>query len=139
MGEYATVENVQAHQQEFALSATTKPTLAQVEEWIEETGAEIDGYVAALGYVVPVVEADSPIAHAILRRMQTYYVAALLEDAAFTRASPNQSTHSQWLMERYERCVGDLIMRRLSLPDAVINEFWQPPASDDLTARHESA
>ena len=77
MGTYVSVAQVTAHIPFRTISASTKPTTAQVEEWIVEGEALLDSALAAIGVTTPVTEAadlilarawvkDYPLGHLIV-------------------------------------------------------------------------
>lgn len=55
MGTYASVADVQARLSGRTIDATSKPSDSQVSGWIDETEAELEGYLAAAGFATPIV------------------------------------------------------------------------------------
>lgn len=55
MATYATLDDVQARMPQFALTAVSKPSMAQAQVFLDDSHAHLDAALSNLGYVIPIV------------------------------------------------------------------------------------
>ncbi len=119
MATYCTVADVQRlnSQRDYG-SPGSKLGRDDIFEIIEDIGDEIDGGLRRAGFTLPVLEASSPIAYALLGVLNALGAAARAEDSIFMQSSPNQSTHGQVLNKSYEGMSEGVYLGRILLYDA---------------------
>ena len=116
---YATLADVKGEMPNFPLNATSRPNDDKAQEFLDELHVELNAVLKALGYVLPIAQADSPLAFSILKMMVTQgAIARILRARNFGVDSP-ESNGSRDAQARYS----DLIKRLtdpndpFSLPD----------------------
>lgn len=92
---YATVSDVQAILQ-FTFSTTTRPTTAQVTQWIVEVDAEINAILRNHGFSPPVTDADSFL-KSISAKGAAYYAAqAIYTGEGFNQTDRIARMYDEW-------------------------------------------
>lgn len=87
-----------------AVFGTTQvPTIDQVNARIAFRSTEIDGRLSLVGVSVPVDQAISPRAYALLADLTALGAAADAMQIAYFRGAPNKSEAPKILLEQYER------------------------------------
>ncbi len=105
MGAYATVALVQARNPYRAIGASTEPSTADVEEWIDQAEAEIDGRIAAAGLTSPVVNTNGI---KIVRKKVVGYVAGFVEMAYAAAGGDGGNDDGQDAQELWDECMEDI-------------------------------
>lgn len=73
---YATVDNIRSKIPQLQLTATSRPTVEEVETLIILAGHELDAVIKSLGHTSPISEIDSPLSFMMAREMVKTKVAA---------------------------------------------------------------
>lgn len=73
---YATIGDIRSILPQLQLTATSRPTEAEVQVYIDITEAELNGVLTSLGHTTPIVQATSPLSFAMAREMVKQKVAA---------------------------------------------------------------
>lgn len=76
---YATPDNVKSLFRNFASSADAAVTDVEIQEFLDDASEIIDAKIGAL-YQLPITEALNPKSFAILRRLETFKVACIVDD-----------------------------------------------------------
>ena len=66
---YAEVSDIQARFSHIDFTASTKPTMAQVESFLDLAAGQIDVVLRRRGYKLPIAEADHPTEYEFLKRV----------------------------------------------------------------------
>jgi len=114
---YAVAADVQAINQQRTYTTTTKPTLAQVIDFITDSFWEINGLLDAQGYTVPVATTATK-ASLILQRINALGGAVLAEEAAYSVGMGNENARTVSMREQYEKRLDLLRKGEVSLIDA---------------------
>lgn len=119
---YCAIEDVKSRCQKLPMSTTSKPTQAEVEAFMEECAAEIDGVLSTLGYEFPISGTKSLL---ILKKLNADGAAFYAMDAAFSGVSPNASTQGKNYKSEWETGINMLRRGEVILPDASTNTHRQ--------------
>ncbi len=112
---YCTVSDVQARCKKFTISGTSKPTETEVEGFIDQCAAELDGITATLGYTTPVTGTESL---KLLKKANADGAAFYTYNAAFSAVSPNASTLGAEYQEEWKHFLSMLRRGEIILTDA---------------------
>lgn len=99
---YGSVAGVQALTRHATFGVANAPTVADVEGWLAARSGQLDGWIAAAGYVVPVAQ---PEARAALDRFANYGAASDVESALRTGgyASDDEDRREVWFAAEFRR------------------------------------
>lgn len=105
---------------QFALSSSSPVSVDDILEIIDDLAAEIDGLVQSLDVTLPIVEADSPYAYAVLKRLNALGAAYTVELRLFGDASPGDARNARFttLREDYLRLLQQIKTGDILLSDA---------------------
>lgn len=76
---YATVDNIKSMFRDFSDNADAAVTDAEIQEFLDDADAIIDAKIGTL-YTLPITIGDNPKSWAILRRLESFKVAAIVDD-----------------------------------------------------------
>ena len=123
MGTYADTDAIAAEYKALTLSATSTPTTTQVDEFITQAEALLEGEVANL-YVVPITGTKSI---AIMKMMTILLVKARMLDRGYVKSgseSADQGDPGEALREQVmgeDGMLAKILDKRLRLVDATLN------------------
>ena len=80
---YATPADVKACFRNFASSTEAAVTDIKIQAWLDATSAMIDGRIGTL-YALPINETDSPLSFEILKQIESFKVAGIVDDVLNT-------------------------------------------------------
>jgi len=110
---YASVSDVQALAPHVPLNAQSKPSLTDVQRWIDETETLVDSVLRTVGWQTPITGSESL---KIVRRIVAHGVMAQV-----MRARPNAETDPDKFQAVFDRMLKSLEVSDdpLDLPDAI--------------------
>jgi len=125
---YCVLADVKAKCQRLPMDATSKPTLTEVTQFIDDCSEEIDGILTTLGYVVP---ATGTKTLKLLRKICSDGAAFYAMSAAYSGVSPNQSDQGKDYGLKYSDALRAFRKGEMTLPDAPVtaNAQGQPRGS----------
>lgn len=97
--QFANVSDVAPRVGDRPLTATTVPSLQQVEEWIIEAEAELLGTLAAVG--ISTSYSEGTRGFSILRHWVLNYVAGMFRVSHAASGGDGSNTDGQWLVEEW--------------------------------------
>lgn len=103
----------------YAFSASTEPTDAEIEEFITQVEADLNGQLSSVGISVPVDQASSPGSYALLRQAATWGVCARVL-GAFGGVITDDSSKAAQYWERYV----DFLVRVQQNPSILYDASW---------------
>lgn len=118
---YGSVTGVQAYIRHMTLDATNNPTTAQIEAFIDEMSAILNGWLAAAGYTVPVSTPSTAVS--ILGRYANVGAAGMAEltqrSSGYAANAPN-NRENKFLDEFYkaEAFINSGALGNLGVPEA---------------------
>ena len=101
---YCTVLDVQARSAIRPVTASSVPNIAQVQQFVLDTAAEINGILIKKGYLIPIVSASNPDAFATLHAINVTGAWALMEASSPTSINVDRATQA-W--ENAKRMLAD--------------------------------
>lgn len=119
---YANPTQVYALNSGRTFSATSKPSVAQVNGFIAETAAVIDSILAEKSYVTPVAT-TAAAAQSVLSHYNAIGAAKMVEDAAPTSDRRKEATE-MWMWAQQMLKSGSV-----EFPDAAVNVSHDMPSS----------
>ena len=87
---YCSVDDVRADFKDIVFNATSSVTQAEVEKFIAEESAFIDSMICAR-YIAPVIEADSPNAFLVLKRICIFLVSDRVRHVLYVKTGRDAS------------------------------------------------
>jgi len=100
---YGTTAGVQAYIRHMTLDATNNPTTAQIQTFLDEMSALLDGWLAAAGYITPVTTPATAVS--ILNRFANVGAAGMAEltqrSSGYATNAPN-NRENKFLEEFYK-------------------------------------
>lgn len=127
---YCEATDIQGRIQQFTISATSKPTVTQVETEITNSFNLINGYLDTGGYTVPVVVGTYTTAGAILNQINRDLVAAWTVQAAYQSSGGGNIDESAMWHDNAISALKQIAAGKLSLVDA-------PQTSDGVALVNE--
>lgn len=123
---YCTVDDVQKLRPHHPITVSSRPSIADVEQEIKNRSSQVDGRLAALGFLVPVT--SGPISLAYINAAVSYGVActAEIQQRAAIHEQPD-TVPRQHYCELFEQMIAAVEADRNTLPDA-------PDATGDATS-----
>lgn len=85
-----------------AYSATSHPTIAQVNAFIANIAIDMDSRLSTVGVTTPAVLATSPKAFALLKIINAYGGAYLAQSSTYQRGAPDESASANIWKKLYE-------------------------------------
>lgn len=133
---YCTVEEVKSDFKNIQFTATSSVTIDEVEDFIEQECAYINGRICKL-YKVPVVEANSPMAYSILKRINIFLAADRVRHVLYVKTGideKDQDTKGVKSLSRNPRTdLNEILNGKLDLCDAErVEECIGFDTSDDV-------
>ncbi len=120
MATYADTRDIEARYKKIELTADTAVSENDVVDWLNEHTATINGRINSV-YVTPVVEATSPEAFKILRRICVYMTVADSDEVLGQGLlSADEVGRAETYRERADDMLDDIAEGRLSLVDGVV-------------------
>lgn len=104
---YATATQVFALDTGRTYTASSKPNITQVEQYLEHTAAELDGILRGLGYTVPVATTATS-AYDLLEGFNSYGAIAMVEQSAPTPGGKAAPWAKMWEDAKKMLACGDL-------------------------------
>lgn len=133
---YCALDDVKAKCPRLPMTATSTPTQAQVEGYIDGCTAEIDGILVALGYVVPATGMESL---KLLKKICSDGAAFYSLGAAFSNVGPNRSDQGEAYRIAYKDALSALRKGESILSDAPLaTHFQTEPRSSGFASNFES-
>lgn len=103
---YASVANIQSRNPYVAIGASSSPTSSEVQIWLDEAEAEINGILSGAGLVSPNVNANGI---KILRNKVTTYVAGLVSQALAAAGGDGGNTDGADAEVKWDAFLTDLM------------------------------
>lgn len=117
MATYCDIYDIQAELPHLTLSATSKPTDMQVEDYIEEIGAEMDAAFESVGISLPLIDTRS--------LMIAEQIATLGVSARTLRAAEFESERERELQALYDA----KLKRVMDNPSMLVSEGTATPSA----------
>ncbi len=114
---YAVIADVQALNQQRTYDSSSKPTSAQVTQFIADVSGELDGVLDALGYSTP-IPSTATKATVIIKNITVFGAAAKAEWAAYSIGGAGDSARAELLGKEYDRRLVMLYKGQTTLLDA---------------------
>lgn len=129
MPAYCSVLDVQSRNAARPITPSSLPNIAQVQQYIADTSAEINGILVNKQYLVPIISASSPVAFSLLHSLAVTGAHAITEAAA--QSAPGKDAAARaW--EAAKKMLGDA---KFVLPDAPQDQARAEPRGPYVTAR----
>lgn len=122
---YCTVDDIASDFKNITFSANSSVTDAEVQKFINEECAYIDGRICHL-YETPIVEANSPVSFLILKRINIFLAADRVRHVLYVKTgmdNKDQDTKGLKSLSRNpQKDLDDILKGKLKLGDAIAKD-----------------